>query len=86
MYAQGVAVETPPVHDELARTVSWRVRADAPTREPLRWRLGRDDVEKRFVAVEDDRLVVVTPVRPGRALGDRLHHGLGREVRSKSER
>lgn len=71
----GVVSETPPLRDAHKKQVHWRLRVDAPTSEPLRFRVGRAYVEKALATSDDTgTLRVVEPLRPGASWWDRLLH------------
>lgn len=71
----GVVVETPALRDEDASTIYWRVRADAPTSDPLEWAMSGRRVAKSFVSRDDTTpLCKVDPRRAGASWWDRLLH------------
>lgn len=71
---EGIAVELRH-RDAARRQVSWRLKAEAPTRGVLRIRVGDETVEKRIaVAADPTPLASVSSLRPGTSILDRVLH------------
>ncbi len=70
---RGVVIETPPLRDEVAHTVYWRVGLREPVTGPVIVQAGFHTLTKSFVGVEEtDRLTTVSARRPGSGFFDRL--------------
>jgi hypothetical protein len=69
----GVRIETPPLRDAARHTVCWRVRADEPAHEPLRFAAGDDQIGKSLTAARDaEALATVSGLKPSTSIVERL--------------
>ncbi|MCH9034521.1 MAG: M81 family metallopeptidase [Planctomycetes bacterium] len=75
---EGVRVEAR-VRDESAHEVTWRISPQISEPFTVSWNIGGETIEKKIaVAKSRDRLVPVSPLRPGTGFVDRLLYPLER--------
>ncbi len=60
---QGLELESPPMKISFEREIDWRIKVKKNGSYTLRFKSSQEEIEKEFIASEEDRLIRISPKR-----------------------